>query len=156
MWAAQVPISSAAWGFCSFNDLCLMWKRARSQGQGVSPPKEFFVLPPVLCTACHATHTRTHTSPYPCFSHRDCQKHKRLTCHNLAFRTEKIDKVIKQWEGSFFRGNPKLRKKSVSLRFDLHMAAADEGCAQTKQDSLPDVEVRLIMKRSRSIPTITP
>lgn len=70
-------------------------------------------------------------------------------------RTEKIDKVIKQWEGSFFRGNPKLRKKSVSLRFDLHMAVADEGCAQTKQDSLPDVEVRLIMKRSRSIPTIT-
>ncbi|XP_068444697.1 keratin-like protein KRT222 [Clinocottus analis] len=71
-----------------------------------------------------------------------------------TIETEKIDKVIKQWEGSFFRGNPKLRKKSVSLRFDLHMAAADEGCAQTKQDSLPDVEVRLIMKRSRSIPTI--
>lgn len=63
--------------------------------------------------------------------------------------------VIRQWEGSFFRGNPKLRKKSVSLRFDLHMAAADEGCAQTKQDSLPDVEVRLVMKRSRSISTIT-
>ncbi|KAK2815584.1 hypothetical protein Q5P01_026051 [Channa striata] len=72
-----------------------------------------------------------------------------------TIETEKIDKVIKQWEGSFFRGNPKLRKKSVSLRFDLHMAAADEGCAQTKQDSLPDVEVRLIMKRSRSIPSIT-
>ncbi|XP_040929607.1 keratin-like protein KRT222 isoform X2 [Betta splendens] len=71
-----------------------------------------------------------------------------------TIETEKIDKVIKQWEGSFFRGNPKLRKKSVSLRFDLHMAAADEGCAQTKQDSLPDVEVRLIMKRSRSIPSI--
>ncbi|KAF4093432.1 hypothetical protein AMELA_G00001940 [Ameiurus melas] len=69
--------------------------------------------------------------------------------------TEKIDKVIKQWEGSFFQGNPKLRKKSVSLRFDLHMAAADEGCAQSKQDSLPDVEVRLVMKRSRSIPAIT-
>ncbi|XP_036805513.1 keratin, type I cytoskeletal 18-A-like [Oncorhynchus mykiss] len=68
--------------------------------------------------------------------------------------TDRIDKVIKQWEGSFFKGNPKLRKKSVSLRFDLHMAAADEGCAQTKQDSLPDVEVRLVMKRSRSIPTI--
>lgn len=79
------------------------------------------------------------------------------TASNLfPTRTEKIDKVIKQWEGSFFRGNPKLRKKSVSLRFDLHMAAADEGCSQTKQDSLPDVEVRLIMKRSRSIPTITP
>lgn len=78
-----------------------------------------------------------------------------LTSHVFPFRTEKIDKVIKQWEGSFFRGNPKLRKKSVSLRFDLHMAAADEGCAQTKQDSLPDVEVCLIMKRSRSIPTIT-
>ncbi|XP_072240224.1 keratin-like protein KRT222 [Leuresthes tenuis] len=71
-----------------------------------------------------------------------------------TIETEKIDKVIKQWEGSFFRGNPKLRKKSVSLRFDLHMAAADEGCAQTKQDSLPDVEVRLIMKRSRSISAI--
>ncbi|XP_038828387.1 keratin, type I cytoskeletal 18-A-like [Salvelinus namaycush] len=68
--------------------------------------------------------------------------------------TDRIDKVIKQWEGSFFKGNPKLRKKSVSLRFDLHMAAADEGCAQTRQDSLPDVEVRLVMKRSRSIPTI--
>lgn len=77
------------------------------------------------------------------------------TSNLLPTRTEKIDKVIKQWEGSFFRGNPKLRKKSVSLRFDLHMAAADEGCAQTKQDSLPDVEVRLIMKRSRSISTIT-
>ncbi|KAF0037858.1 hypothetical protein F2P81_010732 [Scophthalmus maximus] len=72
-----------------------------------------------------------------------------------TIETEKFDKVIKQWEGSFFRGNPKLRKKSVSLRFDLHMAAADEGCAQTKQDSLPDVEVCLIMKRSRSIPAIT-
>ncbi|KAM8879545.1 uncharacterized protein krt222 isoform 1-T1 [Spinachia spinachia] len=71
-----------------------------------------------------------------------------------TIETEKIDEVIKQWEGSFFRGNPKLRKKSVSLRFDLHMAAADEGCAQTQQSSLPDVEVRLIMKRSRSIPTI--
>ncbi|XP_061628180.1 keratin-like protein KRT222 isoform X1 [Phyllopteryx taeniolatus] len=70
--------------------------------------------------------------------------------------TEKIDKVIKQWESSFFRGNPKLRKKSVSLRFDLHMAAADEGCARTKHDGLPDVEVRLIMKRSRSSATITP
>ncbi|XP_075941630.1 uncharacterized protein LOC142950144 [Anarhichas minor] len=72
-----------------------------------------------------------------------------------TIETEKIDQVIKQWESSFFRGNPKLRKKSVSLRFDLHMAAADEGCAQNKQDSLPDVEVCLIMKRSRSIPAIT-
>ncbi|XP_034742536.1 keratin-like protein KRT222 isoform X2 [Etheostoma cragini] len=71
-----------------------------------------------------------------------------------TIETENFDKVVKQWEGSFFRGNPKLRKKSVSLRFDLHMAAADEGCGQTKQDSLPDVEVCLIMKRSRSIPTI--
>ncbi|XP_033984928.1 keratin, type I cytoskeletal 18-A isoform X2 [Trematomus bernacchii] len=71
-----------------------------------------------------------------------------------TIETEKIDKVIKQWEGSFFRGNPKLRRKSVSLRFDLHMAAANEGC-RPKQDSLPDVEVCLIMKRSRSIPTIT-
>ncbi|XP_028307965.1 keratin, type I cytoskeletal 18 isoform X1 [Gouania willdenowi] len=73
-----------------------------------------------------------------------------------TIETEKIDKVIKQWEGSFFKDNPKLRKKSVSLRFDLHMATADEGCPQTRQDSLPDVEVRLIMKRSSSIPAITP
>ncbi|CAL8333333.1 unnamed protein product [Lota lota] len=72
-----------------------------------------------------------------------------------TIETEKMDQVIRQWEGSFFKGNPKLRKKSVSLRFDLHMAANDEGCAQTRQDSLPDVEVRLVMKRSRSIPTIT-
>ncbi len=71
----------------------------------------------------------------------------------VCYRTEKIDKVIRQWEGSFFKGNPKLRKKSVSLRFDLHMAVADEGCSQTKQDSLPNVEVRLVMRRSRSIPT---
>ncbi|KPP72078.1 keratin-like protein KRT222-like, partial [Scleropages formosus] len=69
--------------------------------------------------------------------------------------SKKIDVVIKQWEGSFFKGNPKLRKKSVSLRFDLHMAAADDGCAQTQQDDLPDVEVRLVMKRSRSIPSMT-
>ncbi|XP_059399691.1 keratin, type I cytoskeletal 19-like [Carassius carassius] len=67
--------------------------------------------------------------------------------------TEKIDKAIRQWEGSFFKGNPKLRKKSVSLRFNLHMAVADEGCSQIKQDSLPNVEVRLVMRRSRSIPT---
>uniref|UniRef100_A0A673HIA1 Keratin 222 n=1 Tax=Sinocyclocheilus rhinocerous TaxID=307959 RepID=A0A673HIA1_9TELE len=70
--------------------------------------------------------------------------------------TEKIDKVIRQWEGSFFKGNPKLRKKSVSLRFNLHMAVADEGCSQIKQDSLPNVEVRLVMRRSRSIPTFAP
>lgn len=73
--------------------------------------------------------------------------------HFVRYRTEKIDKVIRQWEGSFFKGNPKLRKKSVSLRFDLHMAVADEGCSQIKQDSLPNVEVRLVMRRSRSIPT---
>lgn len=72
-----------------------------------------------------------------------------------TIETEKMDKVIKQWEGSFFRGNPRLRKKCVSLRFDLHMAVADEGCAQTRQDSLPDVELRLVMKRSRSIASIT-
>ncbi|XP_051550589.1 keratin, type I cytoskeletal 19-like [Myxocyprinus asiaticus] len=70
-----------------------------------------------------------------------------------SVETEKIDKVIRQWEGSFFQGNPKLRKKSVSLRFNLHMTVADEGCGQIKQDSLPNVEVRLVMKRSRSIPT---
>lgn len=106
----------------------------------------------------HCTNKRNVKSPITFFTESVYILHiHRLlpTSPTSLTRTEKIDKVIKQWEGSFFRGNPKLRKKSVSLRFDLHMAAADEGCAQTKQDSLPDVEVRLIMKRSRSIPTIT-
>ncbi|XP_028377362.1 keratin-like protein KRT222 isoform X2 [Phyllostomus discolor] len=71
-----------------------------------------------------------------------------------TIQTEKVDEVIKEWEGSFFKDNPRLRKKSVSLRFDLHLAAADEGCLQTKQDNLPDIEVRLIMRRSCSIPSI--
>ncbi|KAH0626849.1 hypothetical protein JD844_002103 [Phrynosoma platyrhinos] len=71
-----------------------------------------------------------------------------------TIQTEKVDEVIKEWEGSFFKDNPRLRKKSVSLRFDLHLAAADEGCLQTKQKSLPDIEVRLVMRRSCSIPSI--
>lgn len=71
-------------------------------------------------------------------------------------RTEKVDEVIKEWEGSFFKDNPRLRKKSVSLRFDLHLAATDEGCLQSGQDNLPDIEVRLIMRRSCSIPSIKP
>lgn len=75
---------------------------------------------------------------------------------SATVQTEKVDQVIKQWEGSFFKDNPKLRKKSVSLRFDLHLAAADEVCDQTKQDNLPDIEVRLIMRRSCSIPTMSP
>ncbi|KAF7239118.1 hypothetical protein EYD10_14216 [Varanus komodoensis] len=69
-------------------------------------------------------------------------------------QTEKVDEVIKEWEGSFFKDNPRLRKKSVSLRFDLHLAATDEGCLQTKQKSVPDIEVRLVMRRSCSIPSI--
>ncbi|XP_066442518.1 keratin-like protein KRT222 [Eleutherodactylus coqui] len=71
-------------------------------------------------------------------------------------QTEKVDKMIRQWEGSFFKDNPKLRKKSVSLRFDLHLAAADEACSNIKKDNLPDIEVRLIMRRSCSIPTMSP
>ncbi|XP_013374853.1 PREDICTED: keratin-like protein KRT222 isoform X1 [Chinchilla lanigera] len=71
-----------------------------------------------------------------------------------TIQTEKVDEVIKEWEGSFFKDNPRLRKKSVSLRFDLHLAATDEGCLQTGQDNLPDIEVRLIMRRSCSIPSI--
>ncbi|XP_068118704.1 keratin-like protein KRT222 [Hyperolius riggenbachi] len=71
-------------------------------------------------------------------------------------QTQKVDEVIKKWEGSFFKDNPKLRKKSVSLRFDLHLAAANEICTETKKDNLPDVEVRLIMRRSCSIPTMSP
>ncbi|XP_066220329.1 keratin-like protein KRT222 isoform X1 [Saccopteryx leptura] len=73
-----------------------------------------------------------------------------------TIQTEKVDEVIKEWEGSFFKDNPRLRKKSVSLRFDLHLAATDEGCLQIKQDNPPDIEVRLIMRRSCSIPSIKP
>ncbi|XP_069807959.1 keratin-like protein KRT222 [Dendropsophus ebraccatus] len=69
---------------------------------------------------------------------------------------EKVDEIIRQWEGSFFKDNPKLRKKSVSLRFDLHLAAADEARSLPKQDNPPDIEVRLIMRRSCSIPTMSP
>ncbi|XP_066422839.1 keratin-like protein KRT222 isoform X2 [Molothrus aeneus] len=76
----------------------------------------------------------------------DVKKHK----------PEKVDEVIKEWEGSFFKDNPRLRKKSVSLRFDLHLAATEEGCLHTKQKSLPDIEVRLVMRRSCSIPSIKP
>ncbi|XP_018090186.2 keratin-like protein KRT222 isoform X2 [Xenopus laevis] len=71
-------------------------------------------------------------------------------------QTAKVDKVIKEWEGSFFKDNPKLRKKSVSLRFDLHLAAADEQRPQAKEDNLKDIEVRLVMRRSCSIPTLSP
>ncbi|NWR53019.1 KT222 protein, partial [Regulus satrapa] len=71
-------------------------------------------------------------------------------------QTEKVDEVIKEWEGSFFKDNPRLRKKSVSLRFDLHLAATEEGCLHTKKKSLPDIEVRLVMRRSCSIPSIKP
>lgn len=73
-----------------------------------------------------------------------------------TIQTEKVDEVIKEWEGSFFKDNPRLRKKSVSLRFDLHLAATDEGCLESRQDNLPDIEVRLIMRRSCSIPSIKP
>ncbi|KAM4623023.1 keratin-like protein KRT222 [Discoglossus pictus] len=73
-----------------------------------------------------------------------------------TIQSERVDKTIKEWEGSFFKDNPKLRKKSVSLRFDLHLAAADEACAKVKQDNIPDVEVRLVMRRSCSIPTMSP
>ncbi|KAM4691154.1 keratin-like protein KRT222 [Rhinophrynus dorsalis] len=69
---------------------------------------------------------------------------------------EKVGEMIKEWEGSFFKDNPRLRKKSVSLRFDLHLAAADEACSNTKQDNLRDIEVRLIMRRSCSIPSMSP
>ncbi|NXF83393.1 KT222 protein, partial [Sclerurus mexicanus] len=71
-------------------------------------------------------------------------------------QTEKVDEVIKEWEGSFFKDNPRLRKKSVSLRFDLHLAATEEGCLHTKKKTFPDIEVRLVMRRSCSIPSIKP
>uniref|UniRef100_UPI00398E6F96 keratin-like protein KRT222 n=1 Tax=Pristiophorus japonicus TaxID=55135 RepID=UPI00398E6F96 len=69
-------------------------------------------------------------------------------------QTEKMDEVIKEWECSFFKDNPHLRKKSASLRFDLHLAATDEGCSQTRQGGLPDIELRLVMRKSSSIPSL--
>ncbi|NXP13110.1 KT222 protein, partial [Thinocorus orbignyianus] len=80
---------------------------------------------------------------------------ERAEAHGTV-QTEKVDEVIKEWEGSFFKDNPRLRKKSVSLRFDLHLAATDEGCLHTKKKTLPDIEVRLVMRRSCSIPSIKP
>ncbi|NWI53532.1 KT222 protein, partial [Calyptomena viridis] len=64
---------------------------------------------------------------------------------------EKVDEVIKEWEGSFFKDNPGLRKKSVSLRFDLHLAASEEGCVPPRA-----IELRLVMRRSCSIPSMSP
>ncbi|NXU56091.1 KT222 protein, partial [Turnix velox] len=80
---------------------------------------------------------------------------ERAEAHGTV-QTEKVDEVIKEWEGSFFKDNPHLRKKSVSLRFDLHLAAKEEGCLHTKKKTLPDIEVRLVMRRSCSIPSIKP
>ncbi|XP_069763272.1 keratin-like protein KRT222 [Narcine bancroftii] len=69
-------------------------------------------------------------------------------------QTEKVDEVIKEWECSFFKDNPHLRKKSASLRFDLHLAATEEGCSPYKQAGLPDIELRLVMRKSSSIPSL--
>ncbi|NXG58081.1 KT222 protein, partial [Hemiprocne comata] len=80
---------------------------------------------------------------------------ERAEAHGTV-QTEKVDEVIKEWEGSFFKDNPHLRKKSVSLRFDLHLAATEEGCLHTNKKTLPDIEVRLVMRRSCSIPSIKP
>ncbi|XP_078501623.1 keratin-like protein KRT222 [Lissotriton helveticus] len=73
-----------------------------------------------------------------------------------TIQTENVDKVIKQWEGSFFKDNPHLRKKSASLRFDLHLEPLNgEGSSVSEADSLPDIEVRLVMKHSGSVPSIS-
>ncbi|XP_062893258.1 keratin, type I cytoskeletal 17-like [Mobula hypostoma] len=69
-------------------------------------------------------------------------------------QTEKMDELIKGWECSFFKDNPHLRKKSASLRFDLHLAAADEGTSPGKRGALPDIELRLVMRKSSSIPSL--
>ncbi|XP_059813841.1 keratin-like protein KRT222 [Hypanus sabinus] len=69
-------------------------------------------------------------------------------------QTEKMDELIKGWECSFFKDNPHLRKKSASLRFDLHLAAAEEGSPPIKRGTLPDIELRLVMRKSSSIPSL--
>ncbi|XP_072927681.1 keratin-like protein KRT222 [Hemitrygon akajei] len=69
-------------------------------------------------------------------------------------QTEKMDELIKGWECSFFKDNPHLRKKSASLRFDLHLAAAEGGSPPGKRGALPDIELRLVMRKSSSIPSL--
>ncbi|XP_078280641.1 keratin-like protein KRT222 isoform X2 [Rhinoraja longicauda] len=69
-------------------------------------------------------------------------------------QTERVDEVIKEWECSFFKDNPHLRKKSASLRFDLHLAATEEGGCRGQQSGLPDIELRLVMRKSSSIPSL--
>lgn len=69
-------------------------------------------------------------------------------------QTERVDEVIKEWECSFFKDNPHLRKKSASLRFDLHLAATDEGSCNGQRAGLPDIELRLVMRKSSSIPSL--
>ncbi|XP_069093709.1 keratin-like protein KRT222 [Pleurodeles waltl] len=77
-------------------------------------------------------------------------------CGTIHLQSENVDKVIKQWEGSFFKDNPHLRKKSASLRFDLHLEPVNgESSPVSEADSLPDIEVRLVMKRSCSIPSMS-
>ncbi|XP_030628044.1 keratin-like protein KRT222 [Chanos chanos] len=66
---------------------------------------------------------------------------------------ENVDKVIKQWEDAFFKVNPKLRKKSSALRFDVQMSKPEDGCGQMKDDSPPSVEVCLVMKHPHGMPT---
>ncbi|XP_019360825.1 PREDICTED: keratin-like protein KRT222 isoform X1 [Gavialis gangeticus] len=111
-----------------------------------------FILPSTGAIKKHETETELMTKQA---SLNGNMVKERAEAHG-TIQTEKVDEVIKEWEGSFFKDNPRLRKKSVSLRFDLHLAATDEGCLQTKQNNLPDIEVRLVMRRSSSIPSIKP
>ncbi|XP_075071454.1 keratin-like protein KRT222 [Mixophyes fleayi] len=63
-----------------------------------------------------------------------------------TIETAKVDETVKEWENSFFKDNPQLRKKSVSITFELHLAAENE--TQPKEDKLPSTDIVLTMRKS--------
>ncbi|XP_075701243.1 keratin-like protein KRT222 [Rhinoderma darwinii] len=73
-----------------------------------------------------------------------------------TLQAEKVDEIINQWEGSFFKENPRLRKKTISLRFEVYLEGEEDTCTPNNKDDLPNIEVRMIMRRSCSVPTMSP
>ncbi|KAM4030436.1 keratin-like protein KRT222 [Anomaloglossus baeobatrachus] len=73
-----------------------------------------------------------------------------------TLKVEKVHETINQFEGSLFKDNPRLKKKSISLLFEVHLEREDEGCSSKKTDDLPNVEVRTMLKRLCSTPATSP
>ncbi|XP_067869133.1 keratin-like protein KRT222 [Heterodontus francisci] len=108
-------------------------------------------LPSAATIASHLEHRIEMVTTQEILGHNTMAKSSKT---HGKIQTEKVDEVIKEWECSFFKDNPHLRKKSASLRFDLHLAATDETCSQTQQGGLPNIELRLVMRKSSSIPSL--